>query len=233
MSNHNNSNGRTWLGATLIIIGALLFMDNFHLTFFQINIFSWPVILLISGIFLLINHKGSGFAILLIILGGVGIASNFLHISIRSVFIEYWPFMLILFGIYLIFKKNIHHKKIESDFIEKDEYFLDIFSMFGDTRKKINITNFLGGKTTSLFSDLKIDLKNSQIQSGVRVLDTLTMFGATEIFIPSNWQIVIKVTTIFGGFEDHRIMTTQNANEDKKVLVIKGLVLFGSGEIKN
>ena len=107
MSHTNNKNGRTWLGVILIIIGGLIFLRNFQFDFLHINIFSWPVILLLIGIFFLVNHKDSFFGIILIVVGGTGIASQYLHISFRSVLSEYWPFLIIAFGIYLILKQSM------------------------------------------------------------------------------------------------------------------------------
>ena len=64
----------------------------------------------------------------------------------------------------------------------------------------------------------------------------LTIFGATEIFLPNDWEVIIKTTTIFGGFEDQRGKRRELDSDNEyqgKTLVIKGLVLFGSGEIKS
>ena len=204
MSHTNNKNGRTWLGIILIIIGGLIFLRNFHFDFMYINLFSWPVILLFIGIFFLFTHKNSFLGIILIAVGGTGIASKYLHISFRSVLSEYWPFLIIAFGIYLIFKHTGDTRRNNFDYLESEEVFLDTFSIFGDHTKRVKTNNFLGGKVTSLFSDLKIDLRDSALSKPNVELDTLTMFGATEIFIPQNWNVVIKTTTIFGGFEDLR-----------------------------
>jgi hypothetical protein len=39
--------------------------------------------------------------------------------------------------------------------------------------------------------------------------------------------------TIFGGFGDKRRKDPNMVYDDKKLLVVKGFVLFGGGEIKN
>ena len=130
MTSSNNSNGRIWLGAILIILGALLFLKNFHFDLFNINIFSWPFLMLIVGIIILANQKDSLFGIILIVVGGAGIASKYLHISFGSIFRDYWPFLLIVFGIYLVLKRTGNSETDTQDFIEAEEYFLDIFSNF-------------------------------------------------------------------------------------------------------
>ena len=54
MSDQQNSHGRIWLGAILIIVGTLIFLRNFNFEFLDINIFSWPFIMLIVGIVIII-----------------------------------------------------------------------------------------------------------------------------------------------------------------------------------
>jgi hypothetical protein len=60
------------------------------------------------------------------------------------------------------------------------------------------------------------------------------MFGGTTILVPEGWDIKIKVVSILGGFSDKhkgKISDKENTNDNK--LVIKGLVIFGGGEIKS
>ena len=233
MANQNSSRGRIWLGAALILIGLLLFMRNFHFHFFYFDIFSWPFIVLIIGLVIIFNHKDSFFGWLLIVVGGIGITSRYLDISFRSVIIDYWPVLLILLGAYTLLRAfgGSSNENLE-DIIDEQEHYLDEFSIFGDKSKLIRTGNFLGGKTTSLFGELNIDLREAVLQQYNTVLDSITIFGSTNIYLPAEWEVVIKTVTIFGGFEDKRTKASTESS-DKKILVIKGLVLFGGGEIKN
>lgn len=233
MSIRSNSNGRIWLGAILIIVGALLFLKNFHFDILNINIFSWPVILLVVGGIILSNHKDSVFGLGLVIVGGIGIASNYFNISFGYILSEYWPFLLIVLGLYLIFRQNIHKETDDREFIDSPDYYLDLFSIFSEKTKKIKTDNFFGGKTTTMFGELIVDLTDCKIASGSIAIDTLTLFGSTEILIPTDWQVIIKTTTVFGGFEDKRSRSIPNDENAGNIVIIKGLVLFGGGEIKS
>ena len=115
------------------------------------------------------------------------------------------------------------------DFLKK----APTITIFGDKTKIIRVDNFLGGKLTALFSELQVQLTDSKLTKDVTEIDSVTLFGSTKIFIPNNWEVIIKTTTIFGGFEDNRGTTLGEPDSDNKVLVIKGLVLFGGGEIKS
>ncbi len=233
MSNQKSSHGRIWLGAILIIVGALIFLRNFNFEFFHINIFSWPFIMLIVGIVILINSRDSLFGIILIILGGVGLTARYFDTSYREIFSEYWPVLLILLGLYTIFK-NIgdgNSDKIET--IQSDNNLIDIFSFLGDKSKFVKSNNFIGGKTTTILSELTIDFRESNLKEGTHELDCFTLFGSTRLFVPSDWQVVIKTTTIFGGFDDQRGKALQQSEQNDRALIIKGLVLFGGGSIKS
>ena len=75
-------------------------------------------------------------------------------------------------------------------------------------------------------------MENCELAPGKNELDLFIMFGGYEIRVPQDWNIIVDVVPLFGGFSDKRIKDPNRVYEDDKVLVIKGLVLFGGGEIK-
>ena len=56
--------------------------------------------------------------------------------------------------------------------------------------------------------------------------------GGTELIVPSNWKIKSDVTSIFGGFNDKKYKYSTIEIEDGKELIIKGVLIFGGGEVK-
>ena len=64
------------------------------------------------------------------------------------------------------------------------------------------------------------------------VIDMFTMFGGTKLIIPGNWQVKSEATSLFGGFTDKRHIKPDQVISDK-ILLIKGVVIFGGVEIKN
>lgn len=58
------------------------------------------------------------------------------------------------------------------------------------------------------------------------------MFGGYTIIVPQDWNIIIDIVPVFGGFSDKRIKDPNRVYEDDKILIIKGFVLFGGGEVK-
>jgi hypothetical protein len=64
------------------------------------------------------------------------------------------------------------------------------------------------------------------------VIDILCIFGGNDIKVPRDWTIINESFVIFGGFKDKRPMATSISEASRKVLRIKGSVIFGGAEIK-
>ncbi|MFT7002026.1 MAG: putative membrane protein, partial [Spirosomataceae bacterium] len=68
------------------------------------------------------------------------------------------------------------------------------------------------------------------------VLEVFVLFGGIELVVPSDWEVKSDVTALFGGFSNKKRSFQNDAavvTTGKKVLYIKGTVLFGGGEIKS
>ena len=77
-----------------------------------------------------------------------------------------------------------------------------------------------------------MNLVNARLASGTNVLDVFVLFGGTDIIVPPDMKVKVKVTAIFGGFSDERKIISDDIEDYDGELVIKGLVLFGGGEVK-
>ena len=104
-------------------------------------------------------------------------------------------------------------------------------SIFNDLKTYAISQNFKGGKLTSLFGSNKLDVTKANLAMGNHILDILVIFGGIELRIPEDWNINIKVTSIFGGLEDKRRIDPNLVPSSDKSMEIKGLVIFGGGEI--
>ena len=65
------------------------------------------------------------------------------------------------------------------------------------------------------------------------MIDVLIMFGGTEIRVPNSWNVILSVTPIFGGFSNKIRRDPNVPVNQSKTLIIKGLAMFGGGEIKS
>lgn len=231
--NNSNITARISTGFVLIVLGGLFLLDNYGIINFSLPDFlwHWEYILIGLGTILLITSQNKTAGTILVLVG------------LLNLFPEFWPLILVALGIYIILKRNgTHHKNInteqkldngEKETNESNQMnSLDDVSIFGGGTKSFTSNNFTGGKLTAIFGGSELHLENCQLAPGKNVLDLFTMFGGYTIYVPQDWDILIDVVPIFGGFSDKRIKDPNRVYEEGKTLIIKGMVLFGGGEVK-
>lgn len=230
----NKTDKRLWLGGLLILIGAIFLFNSFQIIDIHLTriIFSWSFFFLIIGIFIIVNTDKKVFGG---ILAGIGfiflIPRIFPQVHYDGTIVL--AIILISLGTYIIFKqknKSADNVKDELGQIKKD--FIDDVSIFGGGTKIVTSDNFKGGNLTSIFGGSEIHLKGCKLAEGTNYIDILALFGGSTLIVPNDWNIVMNVTSIFGGFSNKSIRDPNIPIDQSKTLVIKGLVIFGGGEVK-
>jgi predicted membrane protein len=234
------SGARIFVGIVLIVLGGLFLLDNLDIIYFDIPriIFSFPMVLIVLGIIIMINSRKKIFGALLFAFGALLLLPRifpWIHLSGSIIF----PIIIILLGILIIARRrdhnissryNVFHGS-KGDNLNADR--IDEISIFGGGEKIINSDNFQGGNVTSIFGGSEIDLTNCKLAPGENVIDVIAIFGGNTFIVPKDWNIRTDVFPMFGGFSN-KIFRDPNLVVDKdKVLLIKGIVLFGGGEIKS
>jgi predicted membrane protein len=221
-------NARILIGVLLIILGGLFLLDNYGVIYFEIPnfIFKWQSILIIIGFIAFIS---SGNKIPGLVIIGIGLI---------GLFPEFWSLLLIGLGLYIIYKTKYQKKPAfkglpsGGESSDNDQILNDI-SIFGGGNKIFESDNFNGGKITAIFGGSEIDLRDCKLAEGENVIDIVAMFGGATLYAPSNWEVKIELVPIFGGFSDQRRKEPLADTDSKGVLIIKGFIIFGGGEIKN
>jgi len=227
----NNDSKRLWLGIIFFILGGILLVDNLDIFYFHIPhyIFSWQSILILLGLYFIFGRDKKVPGVILLSIGTVFLLEDifwWLRFDFWDIFL---PGILIFLGVALMLRKSINGKPTDANDVD----YIDDMAVFGGGEKKITSQNFKGGKITAFFGGSKINLHQADIADGQPVLDVLAMFGGTDIIVPPDWTIKTEVTAIFGGFSDKRQTAVNVVHNPDKVLTIKGMVLFGGGEVKS
>ncbi|OGU73787.1 MAG: hypothetical protein A2V93_02845 [Ignavibacteria bacterium RBG_16_34_14] len=226
---------RITFGIILIIIGGIFLLSTLDIINFHASriIFSFPFILFIVGILIMINSNKKA-------LGGIFAGVGLIWLLPR-IFpeIDYGPgliipVLLICLGIYMILKHsqkktadgyNFHDETIKKDLV-------DDVAIFGGGNKVIHSDNFRGGSITAIFGGSEIDLTNCKLAEGTNVLDIVAIFGGTTIIVPKDWNVQLNVTPLFGGFSNKSIKMPNVEIDKSRALVVKGVAIFGGGEVK-
>ncbi|MHA7099499.1 LiaI-LiaF-like domain-containing protein [Roseivirga pacifica] len=230
-------NKRMVTGGIFLLLGVLLTLDNLDILRFSLPdyLFGWYTILIVVGIFLSTVREKVGFGITLIIIGGIFLLDEMAYeyywdFDFRDIF-RLWPLVFVAIGVSLITRRN-KKDDYEKKSFENEVDFVDELAVFSGAERVVTSKTFKGGKLTSIFGGTELNLINADLDHGTNVLDVFVLFGGCDIRVPADMNVKVKVTAIFGGFSDERKIINENEANTGKELVIKGLVLFGGGEVK-
>jgi predicted membrane protein len=235
-TNTQASQSKIFVGALLIIIGGLFLLRSFNLLPFDIAhiVFSWRFLLLVIGIVILISSNNK---VLGIIMTGIGAVLTlprvFPDIDIDGKLIA--GIIIIALGIEIIFRSTGYRSK---SFLSKtgeriSNDYVDDVAIFGGGEKVISSNNFKGGNITAIFGGSQIDLTACKLADGNNVLNITAIFGGSTIIVPRVWHVLLTVTPLFGGFSNKFRREPNFVIDQSRTLIIKGVAMFGGGEIKS
>jgi len=235
--NDSKQDKRLGVGIVFIFIGALFIFSNIGLipAAMKHYIFSWQMILIVIGLFTLAKNKNRTAGLVLVSIGVFFILPGMFGIP-RIGLGKLWPLVFVAIGAYILVRRNKERRNLDMPEMEKttnSEDLLDDLNIFGGSNKNITSKNFLGGRLTAIFGGGDYNFANADLANNEAVLDVIAIFGGHKFIVPSDWDVTIDVVSIFGGFSDKRnTLRNIQVNTNKK-LVIKGLALFGGGEVRN
>jgi predicted membrane protein len=217
-------------GLLVVALGILWLMHNFGILGENTwdLIISWQMLLIAIGVVNVSNDASRGIGWILMAIGGFFLVSEYfdLPVTLHHIF---WPALLVVIGLVLIFGSGRVFRR--RDFtVSKGEDFIEEVAVFGGRERFINSMAFRGGKIVSVFGGSKIDLTRAQLANGEAEMEIVSIFGGSTLIVPSDWNVKIEVFNIFGGYGDKRVRGQVDFN---KTLIVKGVAIFGGGEIKS
>ena len=140
------------------------------------------------------------------------------------------PIIIVIIGLSMIFKNcfnkdlNDKIKKLNSSKNNDSE----CFAAFSGQKLNYSNQEFNGKTLSAIFGGIDMDLREAKINDDV-VINTTSVFGGIDIFVPSNVKVVVKSNSIFGGVSNKK----KNSVDDKsKTIYINATCLFGGVDIK-
>lgn len=236
--NCNNKSSTVFFALLVIAAGVLFLLNGLDLIPRDVAnvLITWQMLLIVIGLFNLFSRQHRTMGIILLLIGGFFLAGKFydLHVSFWQVL---WPTILIVIGVSILSAHLRKPKYADEEGklppTDTDADFIDEVSVFSGSEKTITSKNFRGGKITNIFGGSEINLMHSELSEGRNELEVLYIFGGSSIIVPSDWDVQVDVTAIFGGFSDKRHKANPLVKDSKKRLFVKGMAIFGGGEIKS
>lgn len=224
------------LGVIIIAAGLLLLARNTGFLDQNLSriLFSWEMLLIAIGVVNIFLRQSIWSGIILIGVGSFFLLVNFYHVPFDT-WQLFLPALIILVGLKMIFGSSrignrMFKEPLFTHSVGSEDFFEDV-AVFGGGERKIVTPNFKGGRMVAIFGGSKVDLTHSNIAPGDRpMVEVVSMFGGSGLIVPSDWNVKVEVFNIFGGYVDKRISSQVDFN---KTLIIKGVTIFGGGEVKS
>lgn len=225
------NNKRSIIGIILIFVGIVLIAKRMDFIPYELShiLISWQMLLIGIGLLNIITKENYRSGLILISIGAFFLIPKAFDISheMRNMM---WPAILVVIGALMLIVKDRNKTALKKG--SSDSY-IDVLNVMGGGKRKVTSDNFSGGKVTSIFGGSELDLSSAKMQDKQIVIDVFTIFGGSEIIVPRGWDVHVDVTSIFGGFDDKRGPVDSTHPEFEKVLIIKGVNIFGGGEVKS
>jgi predicted membrane protein len=160
-------------GAILLILGILLLLRTTGIYDTEQLLKYIPFLFILLGLYALLKSGFSNISgpIILITIFGV-LQLLILDIITWETISSWWPVLIIIIGIGILANRT-QTRLISRNDTEK----VDLFSFFSDDKRSANSGNFRGGDITSIFGELRLDLRNSKVEEKPARINAISMFA--------------------------------------------------------
>lgn len=219
------------VGALIIIIGGMLLLDTMNLIPYWVSdfFFRWQFIVIAVGLISLLTRRNKIPGIIVIAVGVFFLAPEYFDEARRFII----PVAVILVGLAIMLRRGRSDYYAPGDFSGSDPDYIDIVAVFSGGERQVTSRNFKGGKATAVFGGAEINMLNADLAPQDVVIEATAVFGGVTLIVPNEWEIVVDIDSVFGGFTDKRHFSPGHSFSPGKKLIVKGAMVFGGGEIKS
>jgi predicted membrane protein len=246
MRAQSSNRGTLVTGLVLLGVGLFWFLRKLGIVFPD-WMFQWPMILIIVGVAVGIQHKFSNpVSYILVALGVLFLLEPMLNLPQR-LYEFFWPSILVGLGIVVLlnYVRGSGRKKeyVQGDFrqftskvsetttTDGGRLLIKEVCVFGEQSKSFSSQDFAGGETTTLFGSTSLYFNEAKL-TGPALLNATVAFGDLKIYVPADWAVENRVQAILGSAKDKRMEPAEGFNPVKK-LVLSGTALFGEVSVKS
>lgn len=217
-------------GLVFIAIGIIIGMNALGIT--SINIFFdgwWTLFIIIPCFIGLFENEKEGKVgnIIGMVIGVALFLATREIISFEIIAKMILPLILVAIGLSMIFNETIKSKVAEKVKEGKKNGLESIVATFAEQKVKKDDEEFKGANLDAVFGSIVLDLKKANIEKEA-VIKASSIFGGIEIIVPTDVNIKVKSTPIFGGVSNK----TTNSKENQKTIYIESFCMFGGVDIK-
>ena len=223
--------GNMLWGLVLIVLGLIFGGNALGIT--DINLFFdgwWTLFIIIPSFIGLFKELDKTPNVIGLIIGTALLLACQDVINFELIGKLWFPAILVCIGVSIIFKDiiggkvNEQIKRLNENKTNSNEY----CATFSGQDINLDGETFTGADMTAVFGGIECDLRKAIIESDV-VINTSSIFGGIDIFVPENAKVKVKSSSIFGGVSDEKRHT---GNANAHTIYVNATCLFGGVEIK-
>lgn len=218
-------------GVVLIVIGVISGLNALEIT--DINIFFkgwWTLFIIVPCFIGIFNDESKTGNLIGLVIGVVLLLGSRDIISFEIIGKLIVPIVLIGIGLSIIFKDTLNSKvsKKIKQISKENKNLNDYTATFGGQKVKYPNKEFEGATSNAIFGGVDMNLKDAIISKDV-VINATAIFGGIDIFVPSNVNVEVKSTAIFGGTSNK---TMKVEGDNVHTIYVNSFALFGGVDIK-
>lgn len=215
-------------GIILIVVGIIIGLNSLGIA--NINIFFdgwWTLFIIIPSLADIIKrpNKASNYGWLVLGIVLLLCAQDILKFEVIGKLI--FPAILVFIGLSLLFKDKVGKKVKEKIKTLNEEELEEYYATFSG--QEINKAGevFNGASLNAIFGGIDLKLQDAKIQKDI-LINATAVFGGIDIIVPSNVNVKVQSTSIFGGTDNKITKQTENL----PTIYVKAFCLFGGTDIK-
>jgi hypothetical protein len=213
---------RTKIGGGILLLGCggMLLLKQLGASL-PAFLFTWPMLLVIAGIFLLVRSAFCAAVGYMLVFSGALLVANQQLALHANAFELLLAIGIIIAGVSVLFysrrpatRENIFHSSL----------------ILGSVKRTVISKSFGGGFTRSILGGTDIDLTQAEFTGEVSMHLNLILSGVT-LRVPADWEVRTGGTVILSAVEDQREIRPNLTMAAGKVLVLKGRMIMSNVEI--
>lgn len=223
---------RLVVGVIIILLGSLLLADNLGFVNARHVLRGlWPLVLVVIGVIMVRapeQRRSRSWGWVLITVGAWIFLSRlgWVHLSLWELLV---PGLLLFVGGTLVWRAVADPAKEQAGSEEHAEFVRSFAFLSGCEVRPVS-RPFRGADLNAVMGGVKLDLTDARMEGESAVVDVFAFCGGVEIYVPPDWTVTSKTTTLLGGFIDKRRPTSVVPT---RTLFIRGMIVMSGVEVKN
>src|SRR5262249_8276184 len=106
------------------------------------------------------------------------------------------------------------------------------WAVFGGARKVVESQELEAAEAMAVFGGVQLDLRHAATKRDEVVIEANAFFGGVDMTVPENWDVLMRGSAVFGGYEDRTTPPASSTDVKRPRLVVTGLAVFGGVTVK-